>query len=95
MNLKVHAKVQKAGTDFTIRPHLDLPWEWGGGEYEEALNAARITTVHHPSIASNDLLKTHQHLSSLPSIFENVHEAENYTTARVHLDLLEYGGAGY
>ena len=66
----------------------------GRGEYEEALNAARIATIHHPSIASNDLLKTHQQLSSLPSIFENVHEAENDTTARVHLDLFEYGGAG-
>ena len=65
----VLTKIQKAGTDFTPRPYLDLPWEWGGG--------------------------THQQLSSLPSIFENAHEAENYTTARVHLDLLEYGGAGY
>ena len=26
----------------------------GRGEYEEALNAARIATIHHPSIASND-----------------------------------------
>ena len=61
INLKVPAKVQKAGTDFTIRPHLDLPWEWGGGEYEEALNAAWITTIYHPSTASklltNYLLK--------------------------------------
>ena len=61
INLKVPAKVQKAGTDFTIRPHLDLPWEWGGGEYEEALNAAWIATIYYPSTASkllsNDLLK--------------------------------------
>ena len=32
INLKVPVKFQKAGTDFTIRPHLDLPWEWGGGD---------------------------------------------------------------
>ena len=31
IKLKVPVKFQKAGTDFTIRPHLDLPWEWGGG----------------------------------------------------------------
>ena len=31
INLNVLAMVQKAGTDFTTRPHLDLPWEWGGG----------------------------------------------------------------
>ena len=61
IKLKVPVKFQKAGTDFTIRPHLDLPWEWGWGEYEEALNAAWIATIYYPSTASkllsNDLLK--------------------------------------
>ena len=36
INLKVPVKFQKAGTDFTIRPHLDLPWEWGGGMKKSA-----------------------------------------------------------
>ena len=31
INLNVLTKVQKAGTDFTTRPHLDLPWGWWGG----------------------------------------------------------------
>ena len=65
------------------------------GEYEEALNAARIATIHHPSIASNDLLKNPSTVKFVAIKYENAHEAENYTTARAHLDLLEYGGAGY